>query len=258
MAKLTLIKKIVNEDSINSYNLILHMLFGGKTPEKYDENKVYNKGDVVLVFKDNAYKLFTIMKDNYKGVFNEEFAEEIIFANLFKDSSLLTQNNTDIQTKQEALSDDLATLVYELAGLLDHKLNLNVLFRENFKNIEGLDLRSGLHVPGSIQTISEIGMDFALNRPLQLKTKPKSFKIKHFIETVGLPTISFKITFNALDENPYWINANEAILSGDFFNIPVEEMNKEKDVPYALDIWFNVECYGESSLKISDLMVIFV
>lgn len=258
MAKLTLIKKIVNEDSINSYNLIMNILFGGKTPEIYDENKVYQKGDTVLVLKDGVYTVVTITKDNCTGTFDEEMVKEVVFTELFKDSSIITQNNTIIQTKQEALSDDLATLVYELAGLLDHKLSLKVLYRENFKNVDGLNLRSGIHVPGSIQTIPEVGMDFALKQPVELKTEPKSFKIKHFIETVGLPSISFKITFNALDANPYWINANDAILSGDFFEIPVEEMNKEKDVPYALDIWFNVECRGESSLKISDLMVVFV
>ena len=46
MAKLTLIKKIVDNEVINSFNLMLNVLFGGKLPELYDENKVYNKGPV--------------------------------------------------------------------------------------------------------------------------------------------------------------------------------------------------------------------
>ena len=108
MAKLTLIKKIVNEDSINSYNLIMNILFGGKTPEIYDENKVYQKGDTVLVLIDGVYTVVTITKDNCTGTFDEEMVKEVVFTELFKDSSIITQNNTEIQTKQEALSDDLA------------------------------------------------------------------------------------------------------------------------------------------------------
>ena len=231
MAKLTLIKKIVNKDVVNSSNLIMNVLFGGKVPEIYDENKVYNKGDVVLIEKDGVYQVVTITKDGVTGPFDPEFAEEVVFTDLFKDSSILTQNNTEIQTRQEALSDDLATLVQELAGLIDSRLNLKVLYRENFKDIDNLTLRVGMHVPGSVQTIPNIGLEFELKQPVQLSTEPKTFKLKHFIEIVGLPEIVCEITFNALDKNPYWFNANDAILSADFFEIPVEEMQKEKDIP---------------------------
>ena len=258
MAKLTLIKKIVNKDVVNSSNLIMNVLFGGKVPEIYDENKVYNKGDVVLIEKDGVYQVVTITKDGVTGPFSPEFAEEVVFTDLFKDSSVLTQNNTEIQTKQEALSDDLATLVQELAGLIDNRLNLKVLYRENFKDTEGIKILHGLHVPGSVQSISNIGLEFELKQPVQLSTEPKTFKLKHFIEIVGLPEIVCEITFNALDKNPYWFNANDAILSADFFEIPVEEMQKEKDIPYAMNIRFRVECRDEMSFKISDLMVVFV
>ena len=258
MAKLTLIKKIVNKDVVNSSNLIMNVLFGGKVPEIYDENKVYNKSDVVLIEKDGVYQVVTITKDGVTGPFNPEFAEEVVFTDLFKDSSVLTQNNTEIQTKQEALSDDLATLVQELAGLIDNRLNLKVLYRENFKDAEGIKILHGLHVPGSVQSISNIGLEFELKQPVQLSTEPKTFKLKHHIEIVGLPIIVCEITFNALDKNPYWFDANDAILSADFFEIPVEEMQKEKDVPYAMNIRFRVECRDEMSFKISDLMVVFV
>ena len=88
MARLKLIKKIVNNDVINSFNLIMNILFGGKTPEIYDENKIYNKGDSVIVFEDGVYKVYTIIKDNVTGPFNKENACEIIFTDLFKDSSI--------------------------------------------------------------------------------------------------------------------------------------------------------------------------
>ena len=258
MAKLTLIKKIVNKDVVNSSNLIMNVLFGGKVPEIYNENKVYNKGDVVLIEKDGVYQVVTITKDSVTGPFNPEFTEEVVFTELFKDSSVLTQNNTEIQTRQEAISDDLATLVQELAGLIDNRLNLKVLYRENFKDSGGINFIQGLHVPGSVQSISNLGLNFSLKEPVQLITKPNSFKLKHHMEIIGLPSIQCRITFNALDAKPYWFYANEAILSGDYFKIPVEEMYKEKDTPFALNIEINAECTGEDSIKLSDLMVVFV
>lgn len=258
MAKLTLIKKIVNKDVVNSFNLIMNILFGGKVPEIYDENKVYNKGDIVLIEKDGVYQVVTITKDGVTGPFNPEFAEEVVFTDLFKDSSILTQNNTEIQTRQEAISDDLATLVQELAGLIDNRLNLKVLYRENFKDVEGIKILQGLYVPGSVQSIPNVGLNFSLKEPIQLLTEPKSFKLKHYMEIIGLPSIQCRITFNALDAEPYWFYANEAILSGDYFKIPVAEMNKEKDTPFALNIEINAECTGEDSIKLSDLMVVFV
>ena len=258
MAKLKLIKKIVEKDVINSFNLIMNFLFGGKIPEIYDENKVYNKGDCVIIEKDGVYQVVTITKDNVTGPFDPENASEIVFTDIFKDSSILMQNNTVIHTKQEALSDDLATLVYELAGLIDNRLSLKVLYRENFKNSDHIKIETGLHVPGNIQAIPGLGLEFELAEPVQLLTEPKTFKLKHFIEMLGVPTLGCSITFNALDKNPYWFDANDALLSADFFEIPVDKFEKEHDVPYALNIRIYGDCPNGSSLKISDLMVVFV
>lgn len=258
MARLKLIKKIVNNDVINSFNLIMNILFGGKTPEIYDENKIYNKGDSVIVFEDGVYKVYTIIKDNVTGPFNKENASEIVFTDLFKDSSVITQNNTELKNKQEAISDDLATIVYELAGLLDNRLSLRVLYKENFKNDENLNITTGVQQPGLIESVPGIGIDFKLKNPVILTTTPQTFKLKHYMEIVGAPTIGCEITFNALDSNPYWFNANGAILSDSFFDIPLDDFEKEKDVPFALNIRLYGDCTTVSSLKISDLMVVFV
>lgn len=258
MARLVLVKKIVDSGVINSFNLIMNILFGGKTPEIYDENKVYNKGDTVIVFEDGVYKVYTITKDGTTGPFNSDNVQEVIFTELFKDSSIITQNSSVIHSKQEALSDDLSTLVYELAGLLDHRMALKILYRENFKDIENVEIIKGTHQPGSIISNPGEGIEFKLLKPISLLTEPKTFKIKHFIEMVGTPTIGCSITFNALDVDPYWFNANDALLSADFFEIPLNEFKKEKDKPFALDIRIYGDCSESSSLKISDLMVVFV
>lgn len=256
-AKLNLVKRIVNDEVINSFNLIFNTLFGGEFPGFYDENKIYNKGDCIIALVDGSYKLLTAIKDNVTGPFDINDFAEVSFSDLFKDSSILTQNNNMIQSKQEAMSDDIATILYELAGLVDNRLALNVLYRENFKTSDFIDITTGLHVPGCIHALPGSGLDFSI-KPVQLRIEPTKFKIKHFIEMSGAPTLGCNITFNALDENPYWFNANEALLSADFFEIPFDEFEKEDGKPYAIDLRVYGDCAVGSSLSISDLMVVFI
>ena len=258
MAKLTFVKRIVNEKVINSFNLVLNVLFGGKLPELYDENKVYNKGDCIIFIQDGVYKIGVINKDGVTGPFNIEFVDEVIFTNLFKDSTLLTQNDITIQSKQQAITDDLSTLVYELAGMLDNNLQLNTLYRENFKSSDFLNISLGMHVPGCVKAIPGQGIDFQLKNPIELKIKPNVFKLKHMIELIGIPdTLGCEITFNALDSEPYWFSANDALLSADFFKIPTDEFNKEENKPYAMNIRLFSDCNIDSSIVVSELMVVY-
>lgn len=258
MAKLTFVKRIVNEKVINSFNLVLNVLFGGKMPELYDENKVYNKGDCVIIVEDGKHKIVVINRDGVTGPFNPDFVDDVVFTELFKDSTILTQNDVTIQNKQQAVSDDLSTLVYELAGLLDNRMHLNTLYRENFKTAEFLNIAEGMHVPGYIRAISGSGIDFQLKEPVELKIKPTVYKIKHMIELLGIPVnLGCEITFNALDTNPYWFGANEALLSADFFDIPLDQFIKEEDKPYAMNIRIFGDCDINSSIEISDLMVVY-
>lgn len=256
MANLKFIKKIVNDNVVNSFNLMLNVLFGGKAPEIYDETKIYNKGECVLVLENGKYVVKTVIKDGVTGPYDPENFGDIIFTELFKDSSILTQNNVMIQTRNEALSDDLASLVYELAGLVDNRLSLKVLYRENFKNSDQLKITTGIHTPGSIQAIPGKGIDFKLLNPVELAIIPNRFKIKHFIEIQGVTTLGCSVTFNALDDTPMWFDANNALLSADFFDIP--EFKKDKDKPYALDIRIHGACSNGCSIKISDLMVVYI
>ena len=92
-AKLSFVKKILDDENINSYQLILKALFGANTPCFYNENKVYNKGDVILVVVDGAYELRMCNSDNVTGPFNEEKWQAVSFTALFKDGSTITQNN---------------------------------------------------------------------------------------------------------------------------------------------------------------------
>ena len=127
--KFNLVKKLVREDVINTNQLILNSLFGNILPDQYDENKVYNKGDVIIrINEEGMYELLVCTKDNITGPFNEDYWSPISFTDMFKDSSVITQNNTTIKNIQEGMADDLATLVYNLAGLLDNDMDFNQIF----------------------------------------------------------------------------------------------------------------------------------
>lgn len=254
--KFNLVKNLVRSDVINTSQLILNSLFGGILPDFYDENKVYNKGDVVIRINEKGeYELLVCLKDNVTGKFDESCWRPISFADLFKDSSLLTQSSAVIRSIQEGMADDLATLVYNLAGLLDNDMTFNQIFRENFKNDDNLNIMNGIHEIGYLLS-DEVGLEFSLYESKGLITKPKKFKLKHYMELVGTVGMECEITFNGLDDIPFWFNANEAILNGSFFDIP--EFDKQDEIPYALNFRIKCSCDSNSSIKISDFMVVFI
>ena len=130
--KFNLVKELIRKDVINTNQLIINSIFGNVLPDQYDENKTYEKGSVIIrVNEDGVYELLVSTKDNVTGEFSEEDWEKVSFTDLFKDSSVITQNNIVINNIQEGMADDLATLVYNLAGLIDNT-NFNMIFRENY------------------------------------------------------------------------------------------------------------------------------
>lgn len=257
-AKLSLVKKIVNNEVINVFNLLLQTIFGGKIPGFYDENKIYNKGDIIIKQDGDNIEILVCTKDNVSGSFNEDDFKKTSFTELFGDSSILLQNNTTFNNSKEAMADDLSSILHELTGLIDSRLVLNTMYRENFKSMDFITISKGVHIPGCLESFMDDGIDFKLKECVILKTEPTKFKLRHIIELQGVPTLGCSITFNALDSNPYWFNANDALLDDGYFNIPLTEFEKEKDVPYAM----NIRIFGSSpqntSIKISDLTVVFV
>ena len=254
--KFNLVKKLVREDSVNINQLIISTLFGSLLPEIYDENKVYNKGDSVIIIDENGkYKLVTTMKDAVSGPYNPDDWFDVSFTDIFKDSSIITQNNTTIKNVQEGMADDLATLVFNLAGLLDNDMEFNQIFRENFKNNDNLNIINGQYNMGSIESKNNV-LEFQLNEAKAMDIIPSKFKLKHYIEMIGVAGIECKLTFNGLDNEPFWFNANDAILDGSFFEIP--EFEKEENIPYALNINIKCNCEINSSVKISDIMDVFI
>ena len=243
------------EEVVNTNQLIINSLFGNMLPDPYDENKVYNKGDVIVRLKDDGnYELLVCDKNNVTGPFNEDNWSPISFTDLFKDSSVILQNNTSIKNIQEGMADDLATLVYNLAGILDNKMEFNQIYRENFRNLDNINLINGNFEMGFVE--SNNILEFQMNEPKEIQFKPIKVKLKHFIEIIGTVGIECDITFNALDNDPFWFNINDAIMDGSFFDIP--EFEKEDNIQYAMNIRIKCNCEENSSIKISDLMVVFI
>lgn len=168
----------------------------------------------------------------------------------------LRQINSEINDKQEGLLDDLSTVVYNLAGLLDNRLELNHIYRENFKDESNLSITSGTFEQGSIKAANNESIDFQLKQSKELRLQPEKFKLSHMIKYTGNPNLSCQITFNALDTTPVWFDVNEALLSSSFFDIP--EISKEEGKPYALNIRIQGLCDNSSTIEISDLMVLFI
>lgn len=255
-ARLTLIKKIVHEDIVNVNQLIINTLFGDFIPEPYDPNKIYNKGDIITEINENgSYRLLVANKDEITGPFNIDEWSEISFSNLLKDSSILTQHTASIKTVQEGIADDLSSVIYNLAGLLDAPMDFNQIYRENFKLNSNVKLNYGIYEPGYITSNNGI-LDYQLANYKEIAFTPTKFKLKHHIEITGDVTMNCTITFNALDDEPFWFDASDAMLDGSFFEIP--EFEKQEEIPYAMNIKIKCNCDSNSSIKISDLMVVFI
>lgn len=194
--------------------------------------------------EDNEY----VVTLNYNTV--DEVLESL------ESGKTLRQINTELKDTQEGLLDDLATVIHSLAGLLDNRLDLNQIYRENFKDLNNINLTAGQFEQGCIKCLSSQSIDFSLKNPKELRCEPKKFKLSHMIKFAGNPRVTVDITFNALDAEPLWFNANEAILNGSFFEIP--DIAKDEGKPYAMNIRFHGICDNASTIEISDLMVLIV
>lgn len=254
--KFNFVKKIIREDDINLNILLLTTIFGDKFPGSYNENEVYQKGDVIIALDDDgSYDLLASIRDNVTGPFDRSDWVRVSFTGLLKDSSLLSQSTIKLQSIQEGMADDTANLVFNLAGLLDRDIEFNQMFRENFKNLDNINLIKGEHVMGCIQSVNN-GLEFQLFEAKEVKILPEKYKFKHHIEIKGLVGVECQLTFNGLDDYPFWFDANEAMVDGSFFYIP--EFEKQEGIPYAINIRIKCNCESNSSIKISDFLVAFI
>lgn len=89
-AKLTLIKKLVSNDVVNSYQLILNALFGNRIPEEYDSSRTYLKGDPIIVINNAGGYILQVAKESgITGNYDSSKWNTVSFTDLFKEGSSL-------------------------------------------------------------------------------------------------------------------------------------------------------------------------
>lgn len=152
--------------------------------------------------------------------------------------------------------EDLSNTINKLSGLIDDKLILNHIYRDNFKTNDNLLITSGTYSSGSIKIAQGQSMDFKLKNPIKLSFTPTDFKVSQISKYLGSPSISCLITFNALDSNPQWYECTDVLTTGSFAKVPAIP-NKEKDKAYAINVRIRCTCNGSSTFEIMDLSVLY-
>lgn len=171
--------------------------------------------------------------------------------------NLLKDMIEDVDDTRLTLTEDLASVVTSLAGLIDDRLPLNHIYRENFKTKDYLNITNGNYTGGGIKANQGQNIDFKLKTPVELKKIPEKFKITQLSKYIGSPQLTFLITFNAKDTQPQWFDCTTSVTSGLFTVVP-EIPNKEPNKPYALDFRVRCNCNQSSTYEIMEFMILHV
>lgn len=163
----------------------------------------------------------------------------------------------EMNDNKATIVEDLASVLAALTGILDLNLSLNHIYRENFKNDNNLNILSGNFESGCIRAENNQKVDMSFKNPYTIANTPEKFKFSHVMKYIGSPELTCQITFNALDSSPKWFDCGAVFASGSYATVPKIE-NKEKDIPFAINIKLTGTCNETSTLEISDITVIQV
>lgn len=172
-------------------------------------------------------------------------------------STLLQDIIEDVDDTKLTLVEDMSTVINSLAGLIDSRLPLNHLYRENLKTSDHVSITEGVFTQGSIKAVQDRKVDFKLKKSIELSYLPDKFKVTQMSKYVGSPQVTYLITFNANDTNPSWYDCTASVASGLFTNIPNIE-NKEPDKPYAIDFRVKATCNSSSTYEIMEFSILHV
>lgn len=89
-SKLKFIKKLNDPDIINYNQLYFNFIFGGKAPQIYDENKIYNTGDIILKKNEyDVYDIYVCKEDNVTGPFNIDLWQKVSLTEIIKNGDII-------------------------------------------------------------------------------------------------------------------------------------------------------------------------
>lgn len=88
--RLNFIKSLNDPDTINIQQLYFNFIFGDKIPDMYDENKIYNTGDIILrLNENNVYEIFSCTTDNTTGPFNPIYWQKVSLTEIIKNGDII-------------------------------------------------------------------------------------------------------------------------------------------------------------------------
>lgn len=162
----------------------------------------------------------------------------------------LTDRLIELNARSMGLLQDLSTIILYLSPVLTEDLNLNHIYRENFKTDDRLLISSGTFEPGSI---SGNEIDYQLKRGILSSKKPILVSIKDIKSSeLNTDNVNVYITANYEDTNPLWIECTEEYLLGTDVTIPIA-YEKEEGKPWSVNIRFQI--VNNESVSISDLVI---
>ena len=163
-----------------------------------------------------------------------------------------------VQAESYTLLEDFAILVSKIAGLVDDNIVGHHIYRDNMKTNELITVQSGRFAPGSVSNGTEKKLAFHMKNPIVLKDKPIKLQLKTINNIIGDFNINIKVTFNALDDEPMWIDYTDYYNEGRFIPLTVDYMSrKQQDIPWAINFIFEAERVTDiGSIEIVDFMVL--
>lgn len=161
-----------------------------------------------------------------------------------------------VEAESYTLLEDFATLVGKIAGLVDDNINANHIFRDNMKTDELITLLYGRFQPGSVSNGTVEKLSYTMKKPLVMKNKPIKFQLKDMKNVTGEFNYNVKVTFNALDENPTWLDYTDDYLNENFITL-TNAYEKEDGKDWAINFIFEAERVGDvGTIEVVDYMVL--
>lgn len=162
-----------------------------------------------------------------------------------------------VQSESFTLLEDFATIVGKLAGLVDENFTANHIYRDNMKTSDGITISNGIFTPGSVSSNSDGLLSFTLANPLVLEEKPLRFQFKDIKNVTGGFTTNIRVTFNALDSAPTWIDITNYYKNDTFY--PVGNIDKDPNRNWAINISVQAtRASSEGTMEITDLMLLHI
>lgn len=199
--------------------------------------------------EDGSYVIYLPITTTKEVIANEETGESM--------ADILNNVIRVVQSESYTLLEDFATLVGKIAGLVDENITANHIYRDNMKTADGIKINNGIFTPGSITSTSDGVISYSLSSPLVLEDKPLKFQLKDIKNITGDFNISLKVTFNALDSSPTWIDISDYYKNDLFYS--VGKLDKDPNRNWAINFVFQASrTSSEGSLEVSDFMILHI